>query len=431
MLDDEKIKKIDTILLQELVPALGCTEPIAIAYAAALCRKTLGGIPDRMNVSCSGNIIKNVKGVVVPNSGGLRGIEAAAGIGTIAGNPDNGLEVLSQVHEEQIEQTKVFMQNHTITVALLQSTSKLHIVVEMFSSADGTALVEIRDRHTNVTRIQKNGKPAACPRPGSGDQPEAAGTIPHGLLSIDTIVDYTVHYDHSAVNYLLEREIRYNTAISREGLKNRWGAGIGRKILAEYKNDVRTKAKAAAAAGSDARMSGCDLPVVINSGSGNQGITISLPIIEYARYVQASHDALLRALILGNLIAIHEKEHIGCLSAYCGAVTAACGAGAGITWLCGGSIEQIDNTITNTLADLSGVLCDGAKPSCAIKIASAVDAAILGHSLAMDNTVFQPGEGIVKNDIEETIRGIGKIASEGMVETDQKILEVMISKPLP
>ena len=415
------------ILQEELVPALGCTEPIAIAYAGAHARALLGKIPDRVCIKSSGNIIKNVKSVTVPNSGNMKGIPAAAAIGIIGGNPDKGLEVLADITEADIIRTKEFLEQVPCKVSLLDTVASLHFIVEVFAGADN-ASVEIIHQHTNIVRTTKNGKDVLSV-PFDPTSANAALTDRSGL-SVKKILAFADTIDLDRVRPILERQIEYNTRIAQEGLEHRYGINAGANLLkaaeAERAVTVKIRAQAAAAAGSDARMSGCTLPVVTNSGSGNQGLTASLPVIVFAEEKKLPHDRLLRGLLVSNLIAIHQKTRIGRLSAYCGAVSAACGSGAAVTYLAGGSYEQVCETITNTLAVVSGIVCDGAKPSCASKIASSVDAALNAHYLAMQNRVFQAGEGIVKGDIEKTIAGVGSVAADGMRETDKVILRIMV-----
>ena len=426
-LTDFDCNQFIAILQEELVPALGCTEPIAIAYAGAHARALLGKIPDRVCIKSSGNIIKNVKSVTVPNSGNMKGIPAAAAIGIIGGNPDKGLEVLADITESDITRTKEFLEKIPCKVSLLDTVASLHFIVEVFAGAD-SASVEIIHQHTNIVRTTKNGKDVLSV-PFDPASANAALTDRSGL-SVKKILEFADTIDLDRVRPILERQIDYNTRIAQEGLEHRYGINAGANLLkaaeAERAVTVKIRAQAAAAAGSDARMSGCTLPVVTNSGSGNQGLTASLPVIVFAEEKKLPHDKLLRGLLVSNLIAIHQKTRIGRLSAYCGAVSAACGSGAAVTYLSGGSYEQVCETITNTLAVVSGIVCDGAKPSCASKIATSVDAALNAHYLAMQNRVFEPGEGIVKGDIEKTIAGVGAVAADGMRETDKVILRIMV-----
>ena len=426
-LTDFDCNQFIAILQEELVPALGCTEPIAIAYAGAHARALLGKIPDRVCIKSSGNIIKNVKSVTVPNSGNMKGIPAAAAIGIIGGNPDKGLEVLADITESDIASTKEFLEKIPCKVSLLDTVASLHFIVEVFAGAD-SASVEIIHQHTNIVRTTKNGKDVLSV-PFDPASANAALTDRSGL-SVKKILEFADTIDLNRVRPILERQIDYNTRIAQEGLEHRYGINAGANLLkaaeAEQAVTVKIRAQAAAAAGSDARMSGCTLPVVTNSGSGNQGLTASLPVIVFAEEKKLPHDKLLRGLLVSNLIAIHQKTRIGRLSAYCGAVSAGCGSGAAVTYLSGGSYEQVCETITNTLAVVSGIVCDGAKPSCASKIATSVDAALNAHYLAMQNRVFEPGEGIVKGDIEKTIAGVGAVAADGMRETDKVILHIMV-----
>lgn len=415
------------ILEEELVPALGCTEPISIAYAGAHARALLGKIPEKVCIKSSGNIIKNVKSVIVPNSGNMKGIPAAAAIGIIGGNPNKGLEVLADITEDDIQQTKDFLARVPCTVSLLDSVASLHFIVEVFAGND-SASVEIIHQHTNIVHTTKNGKDILSVPfdPASAN----AALTDRSILSVKKILEFADTVAIERVAPLLERQIAYNTRISQEGMAHQYGINAGANILEAAQGEqavtFKIRAQAAAAAGSDARMSGCTLPVVTNSGSGNQGLTASLPVIVFAEEKNLSHEQLLRGLLVSNLTAIHQKTRIGRLSAYCGAVSAACGSGAGITYLAGGTYEQVCKTIVNTLAVVSGIVCDGAKPSCASKIATVVDAAVNAHYLAMKNQAFQAGDGIVKDTVEKTIAGVGSIAADGMRETDKVILQIMV-----
>lgn len=426
-LTDFDCNQFIAILQEELVPALGCTEPIAIAYAGAHARALLGKIPDRVCIKSSGNIIKNVKSVTVPNSGNMKGIPAAAAIGIIGGNPNKGLEVLADITESDIARTKEFLEKVPCKVSLLDTVASLHFIVEVFAGAD-SASVEIIHQHTNIVHTTKNGKDVLSV-PFDPASANAALTDRLGL-SVKKILEFADTINLDRVRPILERQIDYNTRIAQEGLEHRYGINAGANLLKAAETEqavtLKIRAQAAAAAGSDARMSGCTLPVVTNSGSGNQGLTASLPVIVFAEEKKLPHDKLLRGLLVSNLIAIHQKTRIGRLSAYCGAVSAGCGSGAAVTYLSGGSYEQVCETITNTLAVVSGIVCDGAKPSCASKIATSVDAALNAHYLAMQNRVFEPGEGIVKGDIEKTIAGVGAVAADGMRETDKVILRIMV-----
>ena len=416
------------ILKTELVPALGCTEPIAIAFAAAKARDVLGSFPETIRVEASGNIVKNVQGVTVPNSGGLKGIDVAATLGAVGGDAEIGLEVLSKITEEQIKKTKELVDSGFCTCSLVDGKDNLYIRVTAKSGED-TAVVVVSEKHTNITYIEKNGKVLIDVK-STGVKTDAGNEANKSLLSVRDIIRFADEVNIDDVRAVIERQIEYNTAISKEGLAREYGAKVGRTLEKLYdKNDVRVRARAAAAAGSDARMSGCPLPVVINSGSGNQGMTVSLPVIEYAKEWNVPHDKLIRALVLANLIALLQKRYIGSLSAFCGAVCAATGAGCGITYLHGGDEDAVARTITNTLADVGGIVCDGAKPSCAAKIASAVDAAILGFELGShEGVAFKSGEGLVKESAEDTIRSFGRMGREGMRSTDTEILHIMLEK---
>ena len=416
------------ILEEELVPALGCTEPIAVAFAASYARKLLEAVPTHMNISCSGNIIKNVKGVVTPNSEGMKGIDTAAILGMLGGSSELKLETLSTVTKEDIEKTKSLRgQDGFCDISLIEGGSKLHIIVEAFAG-EHRALVEIEDYHTNITRVERDDKVLLDNRKATDtDEDCAENKADRRLLSVREIIEFAETAELERLIPLLDKQIRYNSAISTEGLKNSYGTQVGRNLMKHFGDSVHIRAAARAAAGSDARMSGCDLPVVINSGSGNQGLTVSLPVITYANELGVSSEKLYRALIISNLVAIHQKTQIGNLSAFCGAVTAACGSGAAVTWLAGGTYPQICDTITNTLANVSGIVCDGAKASCAAKVATAVNAALLGHYMSMDDCRFQPGDGIIKDDIEQTVASVGRLGKFGMRETDTEILNIMIN----
>ena len=409
------------VLSKELIPALGCTEPIAIAYAAAKARQILELEPEGIRLRCSGNIIKNVKGVAVPNAGGLKGVEAAAILGALGGDADRELEVLQAVRPEHLERTKELLDTGFCTCSLQENVANLYIVAEVFSG-EHTASVTIINRHTLITRMEKDGKVlfAQDPVVQKADDTDWSG------WSLDAIVDFAETVELSKVKSLLDGQIELNTAIAGAGLNRAYGAQIGRTLLDVCEDTVWTRAKARAAAASDARMGGCSLPVVINSGSGNQGLTVSLPVSEYAKHLGVCQEKLYRALLISNLTAIFQKHYIGSLSAFCGAVTAAAGCGAAITWLHGGTLENICDTIANTVANVGGMVCDGAKASCAAKIASAVDAAIMAHHLSMRGLKFQPGEGIIQSDPQQTIRSLGYIGRVGMKHTDVEILNLML-----
>lgn len=418
---EEDFPRYVAILKEELVPALGCTEPIAIAYAAATARKALGGFPDRIRVRCSGNIVKNVKGVIVPTTGDMKGIETAAILGAVAGNPDLGLESLAEVKPSDIDVTKRFLDKKLCAVELIEGVSTLHIIVEM-ARGENSSLVEIIDSHTNIARIERDGNLVS-----PADAPAAsASRTDRTFLSLDGIFDFVEKVVLEDVRGLLDNQIDCNMAIAQEGLRGPYGANVGATLLQCYGRDVKILAKALPAAGSDARMNGCALPVVINSGSGNQGLTVSLPIVAYAQSLGCGKERMHRALILSNLVAIYQKNELGKLSAYCGAVSAAVGASAGIAYLHGASRRVIEDAMTNTIANVSGIVCDGAKASCAAKIASAVDAAEMAYYMAAEKRVFPSGEGLVKEDMELTIKSFGRMGREGMKATDLEILRIML-----
>lgn len=411
------------ILNNELVPALGCTEPIAIAYAAAKARAVLGEFPDHVEVCCSGNIIKNVKGVTVPNSGGLRGIYAAAALGIVGGNADMELEVLEHVNQEDIDRTRRLVQEGFCSCTLQENVESLYIVARVVKG-EHYAEVTIINRHTLVTKIVKDGQ-VVFENKVSESSPDY---VDKRLLNVKDILTFADEVNLDDVRQVISSQISLNSAIADEGMKNKYGAEVGRTLIEVYGNDLQNRARARAAAGSDARMGGCSMPVVINSGSGNQGITVSLPVIEFAKEIGTSEDKLYRALVVSNLIAIHQKKYIGSLSAYCGAVSAACGAGAGIAYLNGATREEVGLTIVNTIGNVGGIVCDGAKSSCAAKIASSVDAAMMAYHMAKHHRAFQAGEGLVQEDVESTIKSIGYIGKFGMKNTDVEILNVMIDR---
>ena len=412
------------ILKHELIPALGCTEPIAIAYASAKARQVLGDMPDRIEMNLSGNIIKNVKGVTVPNSGGLKGMEVAAVLGAVGGNADVALEVLESVKPEDIELTKKLVAEGICSCELAEGVANLYVEAKAIKG-EHYAKVTIVDHHTNITKIEKDGEMLVDRK--SEDENADAG-IDRSKLTLKDIIDFANEVKIDDVREVLSRQLTMNRAISQEGLDNPWGAQVGKTLLSSRGNDVVTRACARAAAGSDARMSGCSLPVVINSGSGNQGITVSMPVLTYAEEWNISEDKLYRALCVSNLVSVHIKYYIGSLSAFCGAVSAGCGSGAAIAYMYGASYDQIGQTIINTLGNVGGIVCDGAKSSCGAKIASAVNAAILGFQMAIEGKGFRDGEGIVLSDVEETIRSMGHVGRVGMAGTDIDILNIMIGK---
>ena len=410
------------ILEQELVPAMGCTEPIAVAYAAALAAKELPERPERVDIAVSSNIIKNVKSVIVPNTGGLHGLEAAAAAGIIAGRPDQKLLVISQVTEEEKQEIARYLQQAEFAVEETDSGELFDICIRL-ESGSHRSLCRIAGEHTNVVRIEHDGT--------SSFEKEIAQTQQSGsekeLLTIQDIVEFADTVDIRDVQAVLDRQIQCNMDIANEGLTNNYGARIGQVLLKTRGDDTVTRAKAYAAAASDARMGGCEKPVVINSGSGNQGITASVPVVIYARDMGASEEKLYRALTVSNLVTLHLKTGIGPLSAYCGAISAGCGAAAGITYLYGGGFRDIAHTVVNALAINSGVICDGAKASCAAKIASAVEAGLLGMEMFRQGSQFYGGDGIVSKGVENTIRNVSQLASEGMRKTDAEIIKIMLS----
>lgn len=418
-----------TILESELVPALGCTEPIALAYAAAKAKEVLGKMPDHITMRCSGNIIKNVKGVKVPNSGGMKGVEAAAVLGITGGDPSQALEVLEHVTDREIDEAEKLLKAGFCDCVLKDDVANLYI--EAYAVCKKTekseALVVIEDEHTNITHIEKDGQVLFHKEKKEYCQ-EREKTPDKSLLNLEDIITFANEVQITDVEKVLGRQIKYNTRIAEEGLRNPWGAQVGRVVLEEFGEDVKWRAVAKASAGSDARMSGCALPVIINSGSGNQGMTCSLPVIEFGKELKKSKEEIYRALCVSNLVALNQKKYIGSLSAYCGAVCAAAGAGAGITYLCGGTLEQIENTVVNTIADAGGIVCDGAKPSCAAKISTVLQAAILSHKMAMRGLTFARGEGLVMDCPEDTIKAVGYVGRAGMKQTDVEILNLMIGK---
>lgn len=418
---DSRYQLYLNILEEELVPAMGCTEPICLAYAAAKAHQVLGAIPDHVEVLASGNIIKNVKSVIVPNTNGMKGIKAAVAVGIIAGNPDKALEVIANVTPEQKKKTEDYLAITPITVKHITCRDQLDVTVIAYNG-EHHADVRICGFHTNIVHIQKDDKVLF--------ESETIGKPTKELtdrscLSVSGIVDFADSVDIQDIKEIIGRQINYNKAISDEGLKNNWGANIGSTLLKYYGDDIKVKAKARAAAGSDARMNGCELPVIINSGSGNQGLTVSMPVIAYAEEYNISDEKLYRALVVSNLTAIHQKTRIGRLSAYCGAVSAGCAAACGIAYLLGESLDVIEHTLTNAVVTVSGIICDGAKASCAAKIAASVESGLLGYYMYKNGQQFEAGDGIVGCDIEDTINNVGLVGSIGMKETDTEIIDIM------
>lgn len=410
------------ILNEELLPAMGCTEPIAVAYAAAIAKSILGTTPQRVKVQVSGNIIKNVKSVIVPNTGGLKGIAAAVAAGCVAGQADKKLEVISEVSSRQKAAIKEFMDVVPIEITAADSPHIFYINITVLAD-EHCATVCITDYHTNIVLKKRDQEVIFAKQADDGAQNIKSD---RSILNVQDIINFANTVDLDKVKQLLDRQIAYNTTIAAEGLTNTYGANIGKVLLATYGDDIKIRAKAKAAAGSDARMNGCELPVVIVSGSGNQGITASIPVIEYARELKVTEEKLYRALLISNLVTIHLKTGIGRLSAYCGAVSAGCGSGAGIAYLYGGGYPEIAHTIVNSLAIASGIICDGAKASCAAKIALAVEAGIIGYHMYVNGQQFRDGDGIVTKGVENTIKNVGELAQDGMRETDKQILKIML-----
>lgn len=410
------------ILHKELIPAMGCTEPIAIAFGAAKARQVLGAMPEKMVALCSGNIIKNVKGVNVPNAGGQKGIEAAALLGALAGDPDLELEVISKVPPEAADQVRELVAKGVCTCELAEGVENLFIRIEAEAGAD-SVVVEVKTKHNHIARIEKNGQVLLeaddIPTEDGGDK---------SRLNLKDILEFADTVKIEDVQPLLDEQIRCNSEIARVGLESDWGASVGRTLLEVWGDNVHTRAMASAAAGSDARMNGCALPVVINAGSGNQGITCALPVITYARELGVSDEKLYRALTLTNLIALYQKRYIGNLSAYCGAVSAGTAAACGVAYLHGEGYDVIGRTIVNSLGNVGGIVCDGAKASCAAKIASAVNSGLLAYEMARRGRGFPFGEGLVEGDYEQTIRNFGRLGKDGMKSTDVEILNMMIGK---
>lgn len=411
------------ILHKELIPAMGCTEPIAIAYASAIAKTALGAVPERVRIDVSGNVIKNVKSVFIPHTGNLKGIEAAAAAGIVAGDPYCELEVISHVTEKEIAEISAYRENTPIEVVRADGNCVFSIGVSVFAG-EHQASVLLTNKHTHVERVVRDGEVLYAAKPEKVVREESH----YELLSVEKIVEFADVVNVEDVREVLQRQIAYNTAIAEEGLRGEYGSQIGKVLLAAYGDGVANKAKAYAAAGSDARMNGCELPVVINSGSGNQGMTASLPVIVYAKEMGVSHEMLLRALVVSNLVTVRLKTGIGALSAYCGATSAGCGAAAGVTYLHGGKYREIAHTVVNGLAINSGVICDGAKASCAAKIASSVEAGLLGMHMYMQGKQFVGGDGIVTKGVENTIDNVSDMAREGMKDTDREIIEIMLRR---
>ncbi len=426
-IDKQLYDNFINILKIELIPALGCTEPIAIAYASAKSREVLGEMPEKIIMNCSGNIIKNVKSVTVPNSNGMKGIDAAAILGVVGGKADKKLEVLTDITDEDRKKALELIDKKICNTVLVENVPNLYINATVEAKGHSVSVV-IEKYHTNITKIIKDGQVIFDHNNNVNTDTEEVH-IDKKSITIRSILDFANEVKIEDVKDLLDRQIECNTNISNEGLKNDWGAKIGKTIIKTFGDNINSRLMAKAAAGSDARMSGCPMPVVTNSGSGNQGMTVSLPVIEYAKEINATDDKLYRALIVSNLISVHLKYYIGQLSAFCGAVTAGCGAMSGIAYLkTNGDYKIICDTITNILMNVGGIVCDGAKASCAAKIFASLNAGILGLNMAMDGIVFNPGDGLVLNDIESTIKNIGYLGRVGMKQTDVEILKAMIGQ---
>jgi len=420
MLTKEKYEQFIAILKEELVPAMGCTEPIYIAYAAAKARATLGETPLKGKLEVSGNIVKNAKSVVVPHTGGMRGIKSAFAAGMAVGDADARLEVLSNVAGEDNEKIAAFRDSFPLEVVTPDDARIFDIGVTLFSK-NHTVYVRIADTHTNVVCVQKDGVTLF-----QKELADEGKKTDRSVLNVEDIVAFANMVNVEDVKETLERQIQYNMAIAEEGLKNNYGANVGKVLLRSYQPDIKITAKAYAAAASDARMNGCELPVIINSGSGNQGITASVPVIVYAKGLHMSKEKLYRALCVSNLITIHLKSGIGTLSAYCGVVSAGAGAACGVAYLLGGGKDEIEHTLVNALAIDSGIICDGAKASCAAKIATAVESGLLGLNMYYNGNEFYAGDGIVKSGVEKTINSVSRLAHKGMRETDKEIIRVML-----
>ena len=421
MLTKEIYAEYVKILHEELVPAMGCTEPISIAYATARAKSVLKETPISAKIEVSGNIVKNARCVTVPHTGGMRGIKSAFAAGLVAGDAGAALEVIACVSEEQIKQIKKIKEEFDVEVVTPENARVFDIGITLRSERH-EAYVRIADAHTNIVCVKLDGQVLY------ENLPKEEQRADRGCLTIENIVDFANEVDIELVRELLDRQISYNMAIAEEGLKNSYGANVGKVLLRAYQPDIKITARAYAAAASDARMNGCELPVIINSGSGNQGITASVPVIVYARGLHIAKEKLYRALCVSNLVTIHLKSGIGALSAYCGVVSAGAGAACGIAYLLGGGNEEVSHTLVNALAIDSGIICDGAKASCAAKIATAVESGLLGLNMYYNGNEFFAGDGIVKDGVENTIKSVSRLAHEGMRETDREILRIMLEE---
>ena len=421
-MNESKYQGYISVLREELLPAMGCTEPIAVAYASSLAREALGELPERIEISVSGNILKNVKSVIVPNTGGLKGVAAAAAAGIIAGKADKKLQALEDVTFEQRSEIAEYLKTCSFKVNHAQSGCVFDICIKAFAGVH-SSFVRIEGHHTNVVKVEKDGEKLLS---GNEIYETDSKLTDRSILNVKDITEFADTVKIRDIDGIISKQIEYNTAIAEEGLNNDYGARVGKILIKAFGNGVHNLAKATAAAGSDARMNGCSLPVVIVSGSGNQGMTASLPVVVYAKHLNVSREQLIRAVALSDLITVHLKTGIGRLSAYCGAVSAGAGAGAGICYLYGGSYEDIAHTIVNALAIDSGLICDGAKSSCAAKIASAVDAGLTGMEMCRSGSEFKGGDGILESGVEKTIDNVGDLARIGMRETDEEIIRIMI-----
>lgn len=421
---DKHYGDIVKILEEELVPAMGCTEPIAIAYGAARCRDVLGAMPEKILVQASGSIIKNVKSVIVPNTGHLKGIGAAAAAGVVAGVTDRLLEVISEVSDEQRSEIAKYLEEHEVGVEFVDNGNVFDIIVTE-TCGDHTAKVRIVNYHTNIVLEEKDG---TVLKQVEFAADEETALTDRSFLTVEEIWDFAETCDIADVKEVLDRQISCNMAIAEEGLRNSWGANIGSVVLQMEDDKVNHKAIAMAAAGSDARMNGCEMPVIINSGSGNQGITCSVPVIVYARELGVTEEKMYRALALSNLITIYQKTGIGRLSAFCGAVCAGVSAGAGICYLKGGTLKEVNHTLVNGLGIVSGIVCDGAKASCAAKIAFSVNAGLMGYEMYRHGQQFRKGDGIIGAGVDKTISNVGRLGKDGMKETNTEILKIMVGE---
>lgn len=419
-MDAGKRKEYTDVLIRELIPAFGCTEPIAVAYASAVARSILGEMPEKIIVRCSGNILKNAKGVIVPNTKSMRGIDVSAVLGAVGGNAEKGLEVLEGITENDLRAAGELLGKSICKVENMDSPASLHIIVEAILG-EHNAAVTIIGSHTHISEIRKDGKVIRNADVQTESEEEA-----NPEFSLSDILEYAQEVPLTDIASVLKKQVQVNWAIAEEGMKNDYGVNVGKTLIKYFGEQVWIRARAFAAAASDARMSGCTMPVVINSGSGNQGLSVSLPVVVYAYHYGIDEERMLRALAVSNLTAIYQKTQLGKLSAFCGAVCAACGSGAGIAWMLGGDFSIVERTVINTLANVGGIICDGAKPSCAAKISSAVEAALSAYYMALDERRFGNGEGLAKSDGDSTIRCVMCMGREGMQQTDRKILELMI-----